>query len=874
MIGTGLIALCILVAGIAGAVLSLPNDSDMAFMRFKDGEYAAAQEGFERAWRAGDVSINTVMPLVAIHDANARPNQAIKVFEHFVETRPTDIAARRMLGTLYRQALRPGDTIRNLETIVQLHPTEADLRELANLHAFAGQTDGQIEALSRLAALTNWSDTETVVPLANLLAGDGRMEEAIGVLNRLDDRQALAPEQQEPARTFLLVLLIETGRPQDAVSRAEQWLGAATIDPAEAIQYAGLLADAQRRDLAARLLVPLRDRPDIGDDVLGHLAGFQLVLKQRDDARQTLKVWRDRGPIASEHQAQFIELALGVDLLDLAVAETANPGNLPDRVLAMLAEVAFFSGRMPVIDRLESQVGDGFLAARPVFAAELSTARNRMDQAGQWADQALADESLAVEDRIRLSHVLVRLGRPGDADRELQKVVAMAPVPPAALDGLATLFLTLERAEQGYRTFAEILEDRNSATTDLHRAAQWGWARLAAASNHGAEVAPLVEQGVLADPIRLQDLFFIASDHRDGSLAATVAQRLFDAKPSDDTRLWLAQALIMANRPGEALEHLRTLVHGGVEVADLHGFAPKPDGNDTEPLDLLRRRATDATLLVEERREAALRLLNADDRTSAEATFRELAAVDGPKGIDTRELLYLWGPQPGTEALDWLEHRARSAATPEERAAWLSHLVAKGGAARAVALIDQPGGEPKGALRDALVVALQRLGRNERLAATVDAALAEERDPARLASYAKAAEAAQRLDTADRAWRAVLAVAPDDPTALRQTGILAAIRGDQVRAVDVLGPLLAVSEGDFDANYRYGNALYALDRGKEARPFLYRALEQLRKLPNQTSYGRRIEAEILDRLGHTGETTSLHSSLPEAGGADAPGAVR
>jgi tetratricopeptide (TPR) repeat protein len=330
----------------------------------------------------------------------------------------------------------------------------------------------------------------------------------------------------------------------------------------------------------------------------------------------------------------------------------------------------------------------------------------------------------------------------------------------------------------------------------------------------------------------------------------------------------------MANRPGEALEHLRTLVHGGVEVADLHGFAPKPDGNDTEPLDLLRRRATDATLLVEERREAALRLLNADDRTSAEATFRELAAVDGPKGIDTRELLYLWGPQPGTEALDWLEHRARSAATPEERAAWLSHLVAKGGAARAVALIDQPGGEPKGALRDALVVALQRLGRNERLAATVDAALAEERDPARLASYAKAAEAAQRLDTADRAWRAVLAVAPDDPTALRQTGILAAIRGDQVRAVDVLGPLLAVSEGDFDANYRYGNALYALDRGKEARPFLYRALEQLRKLPNQTSYGRRIEAEILDRLGHTGETTPLHSSLPEAGGADAPGAVR
>ena len=38
-------------------------------------------------------------------------------------------------------------------------------------------------------------------------------------------------------------------------------------------------------------------------------------------------------------------------------------------------------------------------------------------------------------------------------DRELQKVVAMAPVPPAALDGLATLFLTLERAEQGYRHF-------------------------------------------------------------------------------------------------------------------------------------------------------------------------------------------------------------------------------------------------------------------------------------------------------------------------------------------------------------------------------------------------------------------------------------
>ena len=210
-----LIIPALLAAGITGAVLSVPDTASLGYMRFKDGDYIGAREDFEQRWKAGDRSIDVIMPLVEIYQMHANPDRGIEVFESLVEIRPGDVAARRMLGEFYRQALRPGDYVRNLEFISRMDAAgndpkagnrdadrtnaarAADLRELAAIYRVSGQIDRQLDALTRLAELTRGED-ELGMQRAELLATQGRVEEAITALTSVD-QQDHSPLLTQPA---------------------------------------------------------------------------------------------------------------------------------------------------------------------------------------------------------------------------------------------------------------------------------------------------------------------------------------------------------------------------------------------------------------------------------------------------------------------------------------------------------------------------------------------------------------------------------------------------------------------------------------------------------------------------------------------------
>src|SRR3954451_3046075 len=205
-----LIVPALLAAGIAGAVLSVPDTASLGYMRFKDGDYVGAREDFEQRWKAGDRSIDVIMPLVEIYQTLADPDRGIEVFESLVAIRPGDVSARRMLGEFYRQALRPGDYVRNLEFISRMDAAgnnpkadnrdadrataaratatrAADLRELAAIYRVSGQIDRQLDALTRLSELTRGED-ESGRLRAELLAAQGRVEEAITALTSVDQQ--------------------------------------------------------------------------------------------------------------------------------------------------------------------------------------------------------------------------------------------------------------------------------------------------------------------------------------------------------------------------------------------------------------------------------------------------------------------------------------------------------------------------------------------------------------------------------------------------------------------------------------------------------------------------------------------------------------
>ena len=68
------------------------------------------------------------------------------------------------------------------------------------------------------------------------------------------------------------------------------------------------------------------------------------------------------------------------------------------------------------------------------------------------------------------------------------------------------------------------------------------------------------------------------------------------------------------------------------------------------------------------RRQLGFRLLDAGDKRAAELALRALAVAAPPTSRDVRQLLFLWGPRPAAEQLDWLE---RARARPAGRTGWL-----------------------------------------------------------------------------------------------------------------------------------------------------------------------------------------------------------
>jgi tetratricopeptide (TPR) repeat protein len=308
-------------------------------------------------------------------------------------------------------------------------------------------------------------------------------------------------------------------------------------------------------------------------------------------------------------------------------------------------------------------------------------------------------------------------------------------------------------------------------------------------------------------------------------------------------------ALYYARVPERAVAALgtRAVARGGV-LAAAHGDALKRLNRSRELRRFLNDLAANRRLPEQDRRAAAFRLLDLGERQQAEAAYLDLAENDPSNGPDVELLLFLWGPRPGSNTLDWIEQRYRASVSPSERGGWLKHMIDLGGGERAVALIESGGPASISSMREHYIAALAEMGDGRRLSAVIDAASEFEGDVGKLTRYAQIAEGAKQLQAADRAWKAVLAIDPDHVMALRQSGSIASADGRPKEAEQLLGRLMSIDVGDWEVNQLYAEVLTAQNRSGAA-DFYRRALDQLAGLPKRTERDRLAEARIQARLG-------------------------
>ena len=350
---------------------------------------------------------------------------------------------------------------------------------------------------------------------------------------------------------------------------------------------------------------------------------------------------------------------------------------------------------------------------------------------------------------------------------------------------------------------------------------------------------------------------------------------LRDLGRRDELIAWTTQRLAQARDPEIAL----SLAYGLAEMdAAAAASAVKPRADSSRAFadlyaDLLRRSGQRDKALAFEMglaesgrfgadytREAAFRALEAGDRTTAERLFRRVAADAAPDSESVRQLLYLWGPRPRPEALDWIENRARKA-TGEERNAWLDRLIDMRAGKRVAAIIGgvddvrndrnllhlvsaYAQGDDRQKLRDAMVQAIGRI-----------------KQPDRLRSLAQIAENTRDRGLITEAWQAVLAAAPADPEAQRTLGLIAYDEGRLIDAERLLGAYLANGKGDYEANYYFADTLARTNRTAQAMPFYRRAHEQLLAIERRDFTQEVARANVLRRLGRIDDAVELMDRL-------------
>jgi Flp pilus assembly protein TadD len=157
---------------------------------------------------------------------------------------------------------------------------------------------------------------------------------------------------------------------------------------------------------------------------------------------------------------------------------------------------------------------------------------------------------------------------------------------------------------------------------------------------------------------------------------------------------------------------------------------------------------------------------------------------------------------------------------------------------------DRSKGRDVSKLREALAKAIDRV-----------------KTPAKLRELAQLAEQIRDRGLVRRAWQAVLKVAPKDPLAHRSLGLAAYDEGRLINAEQHLGAYLAQGDGDYEANYFYGDTLTRTNRKPLAIPFFKKAQAQLLAKPNRDFQEEVARANLLRRLGNTEDAVKVMEGL-------------
>ncbi|MGH6983332.1 MAG: tetratricopeptide repeat protein [Stellaceae bacterium] len=715
---------------LVGSILLIPRGQELGLIYLRAGDYGRAERIYEAEVAKGDLSPTAIEPLSRLYVQEGKINAAIALLERFVARNPSNVTARRLLGTYYQWAQRPEDYRKNLVVLTALDPTEETLRQLAAIDSFDGDIDGEIAALQRIIGLYSGMPDD-YLDVAELMSARGRLLDAA-------DELALLQRRSPQAITDYVIdlwinLLIEAKQPEQALTVAQGYL--ADHSAAAALRHIAEIFAA--RELPAQGLVLLEKFPErvAGDPALT-LEKFQFAIDSGRGSKvagELAALW-SRKEIPPVFYGQYVPIATAVGDSDLALAlaDRINLSSQSAEVVANVIDFAIEQAKPALLHKLQAEAGETFLAAHPVLAGRLALALGSRQEAERWADLALRRRDLAPQRSLELAMLYSKLGRGEQARALMAKLASGNALPDADYPQMAEIYVALKRAAEGAALFDRLLADRHQPGIFE------GWALTSAAAGRGKAVAMALTPDATKDfgDQFLLDLYYQAVDLKIADLALRAARLLVARRDRSDDRLRLAHALLLSGRADEAWPMLRALRGSGLPDAQplyVEALTEAAKQNDAarEELETYWTAALDNPALPEkERNEALYGLIDLKAWAEVLPTLAERARQDPAQWLDAYvTAAFAIGRQ--VQAFATLSQISEDIALRrKQRETALYLLLDKGGPAAAVAPLRRAAEDFGGDWIDAYGNALRKLGRQAEFVAFLRARAREKGLPA------------------------------------------------------------------------------------------------------------------------------------------------
>jgi uncharacterized protein HemY len=374
----------VVVCVVAGAALA-PGSWEMAFMKLRDRDFAAAERALEEKYLNGSRQREVLIPLSELYVRNGRIDKAIAVLRKYSTSAPGEKDVAERLAALLKEAQQMPQAAAQLERLAKDRPTAASLRELDRLYDIEDNVPARIAVLTRLVRLPEATPQEFFA-LTNLLAATDRKVNALTVAyNALKRWPSDCPLAM--AQTFA-ALAIDTGRTDVIDAALAPWAARQTAAiPLNAV--AATLIDKGAADKAAALVAGSAAARMEDPATVVLLARLMADRGERKNALARLDALDARGKLPNDAVPLYASVALSLNLPDPALRMIRNRGTAAfDDAVLLYAIAQTPAGARDKLAWLDQDLAAA--AARPLPQARVALALGDRDRAAQLAAGARA----------------------------------------------------------------------------------------------------------------------------------------------------------------------------------------------------------------------------------------------------------------------------------------------------------------------------------------------------------------------------------------------------------------------------------------------------------------------------------------------------